>query len=762
MESSEGSISNRIRITIRGIVQGVGFRPFVYREAKRLALRGYVINTSEGVVIEACGTPKHLEHFVATLQECAPDRARIDSVTITPSEGEDFDDFEIRDSSGGLSDAAIPLDTALCDACAEEMNDPHNRRFGYPFINCTDCGPRYTIMQVPPYDRVRTSMKHFEMCGECRAEYTDPSSRRYHAEPISCPSCGPQLVLLDPQGNPTGSDPVVEAARMLKEGKIIALKGLGGFHLLCNATDPEAVSELRRRKHRPAKPLAVMFASITQLREYAQFTDAEAEMIGGAIKPIVIVESKPGNRLAESIAPGIGRIGAFLPYTPLHRLLFEQIDFPLVATSANISEEPILIRSEEIVERLGSVVDAIVDHNRPIVNALDDAVVQIVEGNPVVLRLGRGFAPRSWTLEERVELPILALGAHQKNAIAPVVGQTMVLGGHIGDLGSVHADDYFERTVKTFKRFYDFDPQILISDLHPEYSSTRFASTQNRMHKALQHHYAHILACMGEYRLNEKVLGFAFDGTGLGDDGTLWGGEVLIADVHTYDRVYSLKPIRLLGGEKAIREPRRIALSLLFESYSLDEVLSMQLPAVESFLPHEIRQLHHMWTKGLNSPLSSSMGRLFDGVAALGGFVQKLDYEGQGGMLMENCVDETLVEPFGFALAEGVIDIAETVRQIVALYRGNVSQEQRQRVIASRFIATVDAIIHRIADEYPELPVAVGGGVFQNRSLMQRLYRSFSGRRFYAQRSTPINDGGIALGQAWWAVNNIGSITAGE
>lgn len=744
VESSYKSVS----ILVKGIVQGVGFRPFVYREAKRHGISGFVVNTPDGVVIQAEGS--HCEAFINALRKNAPERSRIDSLGVTQSEPSGYAGFEIRESTLGEGNIAIPLDTALCSACCSEMDDPSNRRYRYSFINCTDCGPRYTILQIPPYDRVRTSMKHFTMCPECEAEYSDPASRRYHAEPISCPNCGPQLRFLDNDGNEVTGDPIELAVSMLREGKIVALKGLGGFHLMCDATSDAAVEQLRRRKHRKAKPLAVMFRSLEQCERYVQLNDEERALITGAVKPIVIVRAKSGTDLSVHVAPQIGRLGVFLPYTPLHRMLFETIDFPLIATSANISDEPIIVRDEAVARRLGNVVDGVLSHDRSIVNALDDSVVQIAGGKVVMLRMGRGFAPHTLLLPDVCEQSILAVGAHQKSAVALGVKQTMVLGGHIGDLGSIEADGYFERTIQTFKRFYDTEPALLVNDLHPYYSSTRYVLEQKREHYGVQHHYAHILACMAEYGLNEKVLGFAFDGTGYGDDGAMWGGEILIADAHSYERVGFLKPFPLLGGDKAIREPRKIALALLFERYSLDEVLALESPTTEAFLSHEIRQLHHMWLKKLNAPLSSSMGRMFDAVASLGGFVQSLDYEGQGGMIMEGYVDETIVEPFAFTVAEGAIDVSPMVAQIVALS----TQEDAKRFIASRFIATVEAMIGHFALLYPGLPVVVGGGVFQNQVLMDRLYRRFGEGRFYAQQQTPVNDGSVALGQLYYALHN--------
>lgn len=740
------SFYKSVTIVIKGLVQGVGFRPFVYREAKTHGLKGFVINTADGVVIEAEGLES--EAFINALRENLPKHARIDSMEVVERKPCGYTDFEIRESTLGVGSVAIPFDTALCCECEAEMDDPSNHRYRYPFINCTDCGPRYTIIQIPPYDRDRTSMKYFAMCDTCHTEYTDPSSRRYHAEPISCPDCGPQLTFLDNKGLEIECDPIELAVEMLKEGKIIALKGLGGFHLMCDATSDNAVSELRRRKHRKAKPLAVMFGSLEQLQEYAVINEEERAQITGAIKPIVIVHAKNGTNLSEHVAPSIDRLGVFLPYTPLHRRLFEAIDFPLIATSANISDEPIIVKADKIAQRLGNIVDGIVSHNRSIVNALDDSVIQIVQGRVVMLRMGRGFAPHTISSLDPFDKSVLALGAHQKSAIALGVKKNMVLSGHIGNLGSIEADGYFEKTIQTFKRFYECEPMLLITDLHPNYSSTHYAQKQKKEHYCIQHHYAHLLACMGEYSLDEKVLGFAFDGTGYGEDGSLWGGEVMIADMHGYERIGFLKPFTLLGGDKAIKEPRRIALSLLFENYSLDEVLMLKSPTIEAFLEDEIRQLHHMWSKKINAPLSSSIGRLFDAVASLGGFIQTVDYEGQGGMIMESFVDDFIIDPFVFEVQNDMIDVSPMVEEIITLGAEN------QTIIASRFLSTIETIMGYYVNQYPLLPIVVGGGVFQNHALMSRLYRRFGEGRFYAQQQTPINDGGIALGQLYYAHHN--------
>jgi len=732
-------------VTIKGIVQGVGFRPFVYREALHYGIRGFVCNTPEGVEIHAHG--KQFQPFMDALKTNHPRHARIDSIDMIRTEPAVYEGFEIRASRMGNQSAAIPNDTALCSQCEAEMYDPANRRHRYPFINCSECGPRYTIMNALPYDRERTSMKDFRMCFECICEYNDPFSRRYHAEPISCPNCGPKLRFLDNRGFAMDGDPIDIAAKMLKAGKIIALKGVGGFHLMCDATNDKGVSQIRKLKQRKSKPLAVMFGSLEQMGSYVFLDEFEKKHITDSIKPIVIVQAQPHSDLSSYVAPSIDRLGVLLPYTPLHRLLFDSIDVPLVATSANITEEPIMTCSSEVIDRFGDRIDGILDHDRTIVNALDDGVIQIAAERSVVLRLGRGLAPYTFSMGRPANKRAIALGGHQKSAIAISTEENMILSGHIGDLGNVEADRYFDRTVQTFKRFYDAGTSILVHDLHPKYASHLYAMKQEQEHYGIQHHYAHILACMAEYHLNESVIGIAYDGAGYGDDGSIWGGEVMLADTHTYKRIGNLKPIALLGGDKASKEPRRIALSLLFECFSLDEVLKLNSPTVQAFQANEIKTLHQMWAKNINAPRSSSMGRIFDAVASLGGFVQSLDYEGQGGMIIESYVGNSITEPFSFEVKDGIIDLSPMVREILSL-------DCDKKQIASRFIATVVMILDFYVSQYPQLPIVVGGGVFQNRVLMERLYARYSNRRFYAQQHTPINDGSIALGQLYYAYHN--------
>ena len=770
---SAASASKRARLRVNGVVQGVGFRPFIYRLAAEHRLGGYVLNDGEGVVIEIEGKEAGIESFIATMNASPPPLARIDAVSreVLAPLGESA--FTIRRSGQIGVLTMVSPDIALCDACSAELHDPANRRYRYPFINCTDCGPRYTIIDDLPYDRHRTSMRYFAMCPACEAEYNDPANRRYHAQPVSCFDCGPRLRLwrkdggwstprVLPAGRMEDGEWVEQAAQLILDGKIVAVKGMGGFHLICDSSNERAVQTLRERKHRPTKPLAVMFPTLEMIKEVVETSEAEERLILSKERPIVIVRKK--NHLPSTpqevplgcsilhppspgVAPGIDRIGVFLPYTPLHVLLLQKLQRPVVATSANLSDEPIITEAPMLRQKLGDVVDAILDYDREIVNACDDSVAMAAGGQTVLLRMARGFAPRSLPLPFEARQKILAVGAHQKSALALAFGRHMILSPHIGDLGSIDAFDYFERTLETFKRFYGFEPDLIVCDKHPGYETTKWAARQSAPVLQVQHHYAHALACMAEYGLQEQVLAFCFDGTGYGDDGTLWGGEVLLADPCAYERVYHLRPFGLIGGEKAVKEPRRVALSMLFECYGLDEVLAMENPTIENFERGEIETLHAMWRRGINVPLSSSVGRLFDAAASLTGTAQTLGYEGESGLLLETAAAEAgPQEGFAYRIAGNSIDWEPMICAIAA--------EPSPGVASAKLHVTLADIITEIATRHPGKPVVLSGGVFQNRLLAELVAKRLKreGVRHYLQRATPVNDGGIALGQLYHAL----------
>jgi len=749
------------KVELRGVVQGVGFRPFIYQLAHRYDLKGFVQNSSVGVFLEVEGDPPAVEHFLEALQNELPPLARIDTIKSSEIPYSGCSDFEILQSQS-RDDKRVPVspDMGICDKCQQEMYDPANRRDHYPFINCTDCGPRYSIIQTVPYDRPNTSMHFFVMCEACRHEYTDPTNRRYHAQPISCPNCGPRLKAIDSDHQTVAKDNTALklAVDAIKAGKIVALKGLGGFHLMCDATNNEAVSRLRERKRRPAKPFAVMFPDMEALKASTELSVSETALITSKEKPIVIVRKATKLSVAENVAPYIDRLGVFLPYTPLHHLLLERIGRPIVATSANLSDEPIIRNSSEISKKLGDVVDLILDHDREIVNANDDSVVQMAGDQKITLRHARGFAPKSIKLPFKSKKKILAVGANQKNSIALVFDDMLILSPHIGDLNSIEAFEYFERTVETFRRFYNFEPEVIVCDKHLNYETTKWAKQlkidqrkssggKNSKFKIIevQHHYAHLLAGMAEHQLNEKVLGFAFDGTGYGDDETIWGGEVMIADNHSYERVFTLEPFALLGGEKAVKEPRRSALALLFEHYTLDEVRSLDLPLLKQFSDNEITLLYRSWKQGVNTPRTSSMGRLFDAVASLADILHISCFEGETGLLMEQLYDRSITGIFPFYFIDSVIKLQPMLNAIIAM--------DEKKIIVSMFLNTVVEMIFQIAEKYPDLALLFSGGVFQNRVLVEQISRRCAKEKhtFYFQNETPINDGGIALGQVWFA-----------
>ena len=740
------------KLEITGVVQGVGFRPFVYQLAHRYDLNGFTLNDTAGVSVELEGKEGNIEEFIKALHSELPPLARIDTLSSKESEYAGHTCFQILESeTQDHKSALVSPDIAICHNCLVEMNDPKNRRYDYPFINCTDCGPRYSIIETLPYDRPNTSMQFFTMCEACHSEYMDPLDRRFHAQPISCPDCGPTLRVLNIGYKvlTESNNAIALTAEVIRKGRIVAVKGLGGFHLICDATNTKAVEILRERKQRPMKPFAVMFPTLQTLKECVEISSKEELLITSKEKPIVIVPKISHSIISHLVAPEIDRLGVFLPYTPLHHLLMKELAIPLVATSANRSDEPIIRNSEALIEKLGTVVDLVLDHDRGILNANDDSVVQMARDEKITLRMARGYAPKSMILPFKSKKKILAVGANQKNTITLIFDDTLIISPHIGDLNSLEAFEYFERTLESFKRFYDFEPDVIICDKHPEYMTSKWAKEVKAMYPHIevievQHHYAHLLAGMAEYNFDEKVLGFAFDGTGYGDDGTIWGGEVMIADNQNYERIFSLEPFRLLGGELAIKEPRRVALALLFETYTLEEIQVLELAFLETFSKNEITVLHKVWKQGINAPFTSSMGRLFDAVASLANIVHRSSFEGECGLIMEQYMDETITESFPLEINNGVINLDKMIAVMVTM--------DDKRMIVSMFFNTVIEMIFQIVKKYPELPLLFSGGVFQNKVLLEKIIKRCKekGHRYYFQKETAINDGGISLGQAWY------------
>lgn len=729
------------KISITGTVQGVGFRPFVYSLAQRYILCGNVSNHSRGVTIHINADRLTLQQFLLALEYEHPALASLQSIEHKEIQWQDFSEFEIlQTQESGEVHVNIPPDISICQTCQEELFNSSDRRFQYPFITCTACGVRYSIVYDLPYDRANTSMKFFKMCKTCELEYNNPLDRRYHAQPIGCWECGPTMQVkksgktLDiPQ-----KEIVERVSTFLKEGSIIALKGVGGYHLICDARNEHTLAILRERKHRPSKPFAIMVKNIEMARELAEISKQEEESLLSKERPIVLLDAKEST-LADAVAPKIKRVGILLPYTPLHLLLLEKLKLPLVATSANITDEPICTNLEQL-EKLEGVYDYILDHDREILNACDDSVVMFVSGQQVTLRRARGYAPSSVTLPFHLKTKRLALGANQKSSVAIAYENSVILSPHIGDLNSLSSVQHYKKNIQTLQRIYRFQPDTILHDKHPQYESTKVAQVLASEDSKLQlqgvsHHYAHILGVMAEKGLTQKVFGVAFDGTGYGEDRKLWGGEFMLCDYKGYERIAHLKYFKLLGGSKAIKEPKRVALSLLFEAYAKD-ALDLDTPTLKVFSKKELDTYYIAWKKGLNAPLSSSVGRVFDAVASLVDVCHVMNYEGESGMLLEELYDDTIEESYPFTCKDGLIDMVPIIKAIV--------QEDKKSVAVSKFFNTLIEIITYLYQPY-NLPLVVSGGVFQNRILLKLLLRRFPDA--IIPNLFPPNDGGIALGQ---------------
>jgi hydrogenase maturation protein HypF len=754
----------RLKITVRGVVQGVGFRPFVHRLATGLGLAGWVNNSCEGVVLEVEGPRRDVESFLLRLESEKPPRSFIHSLESTWLEPAGYKAFEIRASeTEGERRALAPADIATCPDCLQDIFAPGNRRYLYPFTNCTNCGPRFTLIEALPYDRENTAMKQFALCPQCQAEFDNPLDRRFQAQVIACPACGPRLELWDRRGQTIrlGHEALVAAAEAIRQGGIIALKGLGGFQLITPAHDNTAVRRLRQLKHRSEKPFALMFPSLAAARTECDIAPLEERLLRSPEAPIVLLRRGGGpSALARDIAPRNPCLGVMLPYTPLHHLLMADLAFPVIATSGNLSDEPICIDEREALRRLGPIADLFLIHNRPIVRAVDDSVVRVMMGQELVLRRARGYAPLPVMLRARAAAPaILAVGAHLKSTVALAVGRQVFLSQHIGDLENAPSFEAFLRVTSDLQKLFKARPALIGVDAHPDYLSTQFVNhlltEQPALRKvSVQHHCAHVLSCMAENELEPPVLGVAWDGTGYGLDGTVWGGEFLLVTETSVDRRAHARLFPLPGGEKAVKEPRRIALALLREIFG-DAVFALHaLPPGLSFSASELATLKIMLDKRLNSPLTSSVGRLFDGVAALVGLRQKVSFEGQAAMELEFSLDgiETdtaypcaILEPDSSGHAPLILDWRPMIEGVLAdLKRGLPTGH-----IAAQFHnGLVEAII-LIARRVGASQVALTGGCFQNRYLTERAVTRLrqEGFRPYWHQRVPPNDGGIALGQ---------------
>ncbi|WP_417566546.1 carbamoyltransferase HypF [Marinobacter sp.] len=748
----------RWRVRVFGVVQGVGFRPFVYRLATGLGLTGWVGNSPEGVIIEAQGHPKALQNLVYALKQQAPENAWVEEVCAQPlARLEALQAFCVRQSEEeGAATTRLPADTAPCRQCTEELQDPDNRRYRYPFINCTDCGPRFSLIESLPYDRARTAMKHFRMCSRCLAEYRDPHSRRFHAEPNACPECGPRIAFCHRDGRilAAGEAALSEAVRRLRSGDIIAFKGLGGFQLLADARNSHSVQTLRARKGRPRKPLAVMYGSLAAVQQMCPVSEPESLLLTGAERPIVLLHA-PNHDLASNIAPGRADLGVMLPCTPLHHLLLAELGFPIVATSGNRSGEPITIDNEEALVRLGDLADGFLVHDRPILRPLDDSVARVVAGHPQLLRRARGYSPN---LVLPIQLPPGwgATGGHLKTAVALSTGAGVVLSQHLGDMDSILSRQALDRTMADFQQLFATLPRHWAHDSHPDYHTTRYAQARGQQTCAVQHHVAHIAAVMAEHGVSAPVLGVAWDGSGLGDDNTLWGGEFLRLDSQGYERVAHLRRFRLPGGEMAMREPRRCAFGLLYALMGEQVVECEAVRPMNSFSKVERRLLIQSLKAGLNAPETSSVGRLFDAVAALAGICQQTSYEGQAAGELEAVLGpEDDGVPYRFALsapdAAGPwqIDWAPAISALLE----DVQKGRPVSGIASGFHHGLVNAIVAVAKQAKLSRVVLAGGCFQNACLLELTITALEGAGFqvFWPCRLPPNDGGLAVGQLAWA-----------
>ncbi len=750
------------RVEVNGVVQGVGFRPFVYQLAQRRHLKGVVANNSAGVEIHIQGPRSEVDAFLGDLSEKCPPLAQIIDISSFDETLRAYTAFKIDLSQKGMvMDTLISPDMSVCDDCLSELFDPHDRRFRYPFINCTNCGPRYTIIEDIPYDRPKTSMKTFKMCPACQGEYDAPDNRRFHAQPNACGTCGPQVELFDKYHKKVEApNPVEKAAALLKQGSIVAIKGLGGFHLAADAENGDAAKRLRRKKHREEKPLALMAQDIATIRKFAHVTPEEEMLLTSPQRPIVLLQKKAPNPIADEVAPRNRYFGTMLPYTPLHYLLLDHDFAALIMTSGNRSEEPIAIDNADAFDRLSDIADYFLIHNRDIYLRSDDSIVKRTAGDARFIRRSRGYVPVPVFLKKEVP-PILACGAELKNTVCMTRKNQAFMSQHIGDLENMPSLDFFTRTIDQMKRILDIAPDLLAFDLHPDYLSTRYAQALKGVEKVpVQHHHAHIVSCMAENKIEGPVIGLAFDGTGYGADGNVWGGEVLIADAAGFRRAAHLAYAPMPGGEAAIRQPWRMAVSYLHETFG-QGFEDLDLPLFHQIDGLHLKTMGKMIQNRINAPYTSSLGRLFDGVASIIGLRNQVAFEGQAAMELEMTASEETTGTYDYEW------ISEDTRQVLfqPIIRGIVRDMEKgisQAEISAKFHGTLIRLFTElcgvISKESGVNRVALSGGVYQNSILLAGLMRSLAEKNFqvFTHKIVPANDGGIALGQALIAAAKAG------
>lgn len=737
--------SIRVGVRVEGVVQGVGFRPYVHGLANRFGLSGRVGNDTAGVFMEIEGAEQAVSEFLATLPAQAPPLAVIEHVrthSLAPTGEPGF--HIVSSHAAGRRDTLISADTATCDDCLREMADPTDRRFEYPFTNCTNCGPRFTIVRDVPYDRPLTTMAPFEMCPACSREYHDPADRRFHAQPVCCPACGPGLRLIDASGAELPGEPIAAAAELLRAGAVLAVKGLGGFHVAALAADAVATAELRARKHREDKPFAVMVADLDGARQLCEIDPVGERVLAGRRRPVVLLPRRPDAPVAPAVAPGNRNLGLMLPYTPLHHLLLREIAAPIVLTSGNISDEPIAYQDDDARQRLTGIADAYLTHNRAIHMRTDDSVVRVFRGAELPVRRSRGYAPEPLTLAQPIPCPILGCGAELKSTFCLARGRHAFMSHHIGDLENYETLRSFTEGVEHFRRLFDITPEIVAHDLHPEYLSTKYAVDLADVELVgVQHHHAHIASCLADNGEAGPVLGVAFDGTGYGSDGTLWGGEFLLADLTGFQRMAHLVPVPLPGGAAAIRQPWRMAAAYL-GSAAPQDLIQRNAKHWDAVLAMAARKV--------NSPMTSSAGRLFDVVAAILGIRDSINYEGQAAVELEQRADLTELGSYSATISEGSplqVHGVDLVRAVMADLRAGVAPE----AIATRFHHGLADTIVRVCLMLRDITgvdvAALSGGVFQNVLLLERTVATLenAGFRVLTHCRVPPNDAGISLGQ---------------
>lgn len=753
-------MKKRLLISIKGAVQGVGFRPFIYRLAEQLNLQGYVVNSSSGVTIEVESSENNLLEFIRKIETEKPAHAIIVSFEYSFLHSVGYSTFEIRESkSDGEISALILPDISICDDCLNEILDPKDRRYLYPFINCTNCGPRFSIIEKIPYDRSNTSMKIFDMCDDCRKEYENPLDRRFHAQPIACPKCGPHLELWNDNGKivATHHQALLNTAKFIREGEIVALKGLGGFQLIVDARNDSAVLKLREKKHRDEKPFALMFPNVETVNSVCEVSKTELAMLTSPESPIVILKRKYSSNIncdfvSIHVAPKNPYLGIMLPYTPLHHLLMRELNFPIVATSGNLSEEPMCIDENEALVRLKNIADYYLVHNRPIVRHVDDSIVKSVNNRRMILRRARGFAPlplqirnKNLTNEDKI---VLAVGGHLKNTIAIKKSDNIFISQHIGDLSTSESFSAFKKTIKDFENMYLAKPEMIVTDLHPEYLSTKYAKSRNINLFEVQHHYAHVAACRLENQVEGEALGVSWDGTGFGLDKTIWGGEFFYSNDSDFKHVAQFRKFMLPGGETAIKEPRRAACGILYEIYGENFFDYMPKAFKDKFTKNAFQIIYKLLSKKINSPQTSSVGRIFDAVSSLLNICNISNYEGQAAMLLEFAAEANECGEYPFNISEKEIIIIDW-QPIIENILDNINNGVSISLISSRLHNTLARIILRTAEKLNLKKIILSGGCFQNSLLTEKTIKLLEENKFevYWHQRIPPNDGGISVGQ---------------